>query len=885
MKIRELKLHNFRKFRQAIRLEGLVDGLNLVCEPNETGKSTVLEALRAVLFERHRSKSEQIKSYLPFGDQTAPSVKLAFELDSGRWTVEKRFLQSPHVRLAGPGGQTFESDAAEDHLQGLLGFTKAGNTGATDDTRGALGLLWVEQGMAFRVAPPGEVAKKTIEGVLSAEVGAITGGRRLAAVTAVIDKAFREYRTNGGQPREKLLEATETLDEAQEELTAAEEAFRSLEQAMDALDRERKSLARIERDLNDPELAANEKRLSEDLDRAKLSAATIKVAEGELREAVTTRERLERQRDARERRATELGKALQTSIELQQAFTVAQDALTAAKAREVEAASSVANARSEAAKAESAYDMASKELRDHEASRAFRAGFDRLAQAEVIASQIETLGAAIAANPMTDTALAELDKLEKALVTATANANAGAGLVEARLETSAHGKVRLDDVELTDGDTRPLRGSSTLAVEGVGRFVFVAKGGAQTQAALSKASADIEDYLRRLALDDVASARKSHRERQTAVGDLKAAQTRLSDLCQPNEALGVGAGLQALRGVLSQQTRPSAAEKDLAQLKAGVAETRQAAIQARSDMSAAEAAHAAAINTLGKAETAAATTETRSSNAASTAEQLSAALEAERNALSDADLMSKVSEAQRNESAASQALELLRTASVGHDPEAIQKRIDAAGRRRKGLQDDRTTARETIARLMQTVHDRGTEGPSTRLDAARDSLQLAARRAERLGDEADVLALLKRTLAAASLETSRRYLAPVTSRVEPYVRRLLPGASLTFGEDMSPRLLERGGRSEPTEHLSLGTQEQLAVLTRIAFADLLVEKGKPASLVLDDALVFSDDVRFDTMLEILSEVSQRMQVIILTCRASLFRSLDANKVRLRMNAE
>jgi uncharacterized protein YhaN len=140
--------------------------------------------------------------------------------------------------------------------------------------------------------------------------------------------------------------------------------------------------------------------------------------------------------------------------------------------------------------------------------------------------------------------------------------------------------------------------------------------------------------------------------------------------------------------------------------------------------------------------------------------------------------------------------------------------------------------------------------------------------------------LLKRTLVAASLEASIRYLAPVTSRAEPYVRRLLPGASLTFGEDMSPSVLERSGRSEPADQLSMGTQEQLAVLTRIAFADLLVEKGKPASLVLDDALVFSDDVRFDTMLEILTEVSRRMQVIILTCRASLFRSLDANKVRM-----
>src|SRR3546814_1575771 len=85
---------------------------------------------------------------------------------------------------------------------------------------------------------------------------------------------------------------------------------------------------------------------------------------------------------------------------------------------------------------------------------------------------------------------------------------------------------------------------------------------------------------------------------------------------------------------------------------------------------------------------------------------------------------------------------------------------------------------------------------------------------------------------------------------------------------MRPTLLTRGGREEATDDLSKGTQEQLAVLTRIAFADLLIEKGKPASLMLDDALVFADDDRFEVMLDILTEAAQRMQIIILSCRTS-----------------
>lgn len=144
-----------------------------------------------------------------------------------------------------------------------------------------------------------------------------------------------------------------------------------------------------------------------------------------------------------------------------------------------------------------------------------------------------------------------------------------------------------------------------------------------------------------------------------------------------------------------------------------------------------------------------------------------------------------------------------------------------------------------------------------------------------------MLALLLKVLREAQQDAARRYLEPVTRRMAPYVRRLLPSASLAFGESLKPERLTRSGREEAAEMLSKGTQEQLAILTRIAFADLLIAKGKPASLVLDDALVFADDDRFDIMMEILGEAAQRMQVVILSCRASAYRALDANRLSIR----
>jgi uncharacterized protein YhaN len=81
----------------------------------------------------------------------------------------------------------------------------------------------------------------------------------------------------------------------------------------------------------------------------------------------------------------------------------------------------------------------------------------------------------------------------------------------------------------------------------------------------------------------------------------------------------------------------------------------------------------------------------------------------------------------------------------------------------------------------------------------------------------------------------------------------------------------RSGLGENCGDLPRGTQEQLAVLTRPAFADMLLEQGVPVSLILDDPLVYSDDARLDLRTEILIDAATRVQVILLTCRDRAFR--------------
>ncbi|RYF10626.1 MAG: hypothetical protein EOO77_21125, partial [Oxalobacteraceae bacterium] len=151
LKLRRITVNNFRKFRAPVTIDGLTDGLNIVVEPNETGKSTLLEAIRAAFFVPHRSGNQLTRSYQPFGENVAPEVGVTFDVAGVPWTVTKRFLKSHSMEVRGPNGRT-QGDAAEEQLQALLGFEKDTSRNGDVTAYGALGLLWVGQAEALAVS-------------------------------------------------------------------------------------------------------------------------------------------------------------------------------------------------------------------------------------------------------------------------------------------------------------------------------------------------------------------------------------------------------------------------------------------------------------------------------------------------------------------------------------------------------------------------------------------------------------------------------------------------------------------------------------------------------------------------------------------------------------
>jgi len=114
------------------------------------------------------------------------------------------------------------------------------------------------------------------------------------------------------------------------------------------------------------------------------------------------------------------------------------------------------------------------------------------------------------------------------------------------------------------------------------------------------------------------------------------------------------------------------------------------------------------------------------------------------------------------------------------------------------------------------------------------------------------------------------------TKLNHYLRILLPEAQPELDDNVNLNGIKRGQTREDFDHLSLGTREQLAVLLRLAFADVLAERGVPSMVVLDDALVNSDDDRRERMKHILYQADQNYQILFLTCHGAQYRDIGGH---------
>jgi hypothetical protein len=882
MRLRRLEVRRFRKLAGPVVLDRLGDGITVIGGDNEEGKSTVLAALKAALFEPH-GVGGAVREQMAPHDGGVPEVLVELEAGGGRYRLHKAFrkggvsLDTPRGRLTG--------DAAEQALVDLLRFERRTAHKAKPQNLGLQAIFWLDQGTSFAGFEALEAGRDRFSAAVEAETGALAAGDRGRRLLQSVTAAARELWTPTWRETGPLAEASRRL----QVLTAECEALRQRRQGYDAaIDR----LARLRDDRRRAIEADELGRARETLLAARKAVAGVEALESELvllrGEALLCRSQwqaleaqAERRRDLA-RRAAETAAAAAKAAEELVRLTGERERADVVAATAVDAETAAVDA---LAGIEREHEQASGQRRLVEITgRLARLRADHVAATEAAAA-VERLRASLAANPATAESVAAAEEAQSR----RREAAAALQVVATRLDFAP----RMGATVLAAGNphdpTGPLHIAERTELElgGFGRVTVLPGGGdvEKRRAALRRAEDGLAAALAAVGAVDTAQARAMLEGRRDDERRLAHAEARLDAVLASHAVADLPAlsgrltGAEVELAMLSARVTPPVEAADLDALIEGLEQRRRAGRLAR-DAAREEQQRTAKLAT--DRRMAAAGCEARRLELAEQQEAAQRALAEECQRCPEERLQDDLAAAAAAKAEAELRLAATERRFGAADAGFVRDRLAQAERRVAAIEAEAQRLDREIRDAEVELRSGEAQALGERLAEAEGELSRATADHTRLAQTARAWKLLHDELTAAVATARDALLAPVRQRIGPYLRRLFPEAEVALDpQTLALDRLRRGGVDERFNELSLGTREQLAIVVRLALAGLLQEKeGESPCLVLDDALVYADEVRLEVMKTILQQAANELQILILTCRPRDYRGLDARFLRL-----
>lgn len=241
---------------------------------------------------------------------------------------------------------------------------------------------------------------------------------------------------------------------------------------------------------------------------------------------------------------------------------------------------------------------------------------------------------------------------------------------------------------------------------------------------------------------------------------------------------------------------------------------------------------------------------------------------------------SKIKEATK----ASQEMQPLRQRIV-----SLQTQAKDIHQKLEYLRTSRTRLREQLHELRGRLAGVDMLGFHERLDAASSTLAQAASTVERLQARAEAVQLLYNTFESCRREVEEQIIEPVQKEIQPLLHTIFPESVISLEPDMKVKGVHRPKQgNDAFESLSTGTKEQIGIAIRLGTAKTLAY-GESLPVILDDALVATDEERLATMATLLKQVESHLQVLLLTCHWSRYKphllptthTIDLLKTRLK----
>lgn len=867
MKLTSLRVEQFRQFRQPAEVRDLQSGINLFTGPNESGKSTLVRAIRAAFLERFKSSS--VDDLQPWGDSAAsPSVELEFEWQDERWHLNKSFLRHKRCDLQ-VGSRAFNGDEAEEQLSTLLGYGFPGRGASRAENWGIPGLLWVEQGSGQELNEAVSYAGEHLQSALGGSLGELASSAGDELINAV-ERERNKLRTAGtGRPTGDLARANqqaEELQQRQRELQEKSAAYRQQVDRLGSLLRER------EQDQDRPWEAFRQ--------QAAEAQQRLNEVKGWLQEQTREQESLQQIEQHHELCQQHLQASVllqEKLIQRQQAVEQASQAVQAMKAEEKSLQEQLEGAREACQLALEQLSVARRQSRRRSLlaeltaleQRLSEAG-QKLEQAREYQRQLLQLREQQQASALDEAQLNHLrqvvSELERVQITREAVAT------RLRYELLPGQTLKLGEEVLSGEAERLLLSPVSIEIQGVGRLQ-IRPGGEDLMELDLRQQQLIDEQANLCGLLRVASLAEAEQRAEQGgrlAEDIARLELRLEQVAP--EGMAPLSDMLVL-GAVSQST-----------LMQQIEQIPEEYLEPGLTLEQAEERQQQAIFALNEADRAVSEHRVEASSCIQkwhSAQEELQRLQDEINAPDRQEreqvLRAQLVQLQADQQRLKQAIALRQQQIENARPDILEQDILRLTNSAKALEEAASQRNLEIARLQSSLEALGAQGLDEELATLEQELGAAHRRQSELVRRAEALELLLSLLKTKRHALTQRLQAPLQRHLNRYLQLLFPQAQLSVDDQLIPTQLVRmvNGVAEygEVDALSFGAREQMGLISRLAYADLLQEAGRPTLIILDDALVHSDQNRLAQMKRVLFDAAQRHQILLFTCHPESWRDL------------
>jgi uncharacterized protein YhaN len=248
---------------------------------------------------------------------------------------------------------------------------------------------------------------------------------------------------------------------------------------------------------------------------------------------------------------------------------------------------------------------------------------------------------------------------------------------------------------------------------------------------------------------------------------------------------------------------------------------------------------------------------------------------------SDGDLESEHSKSTRLVHTEEENVKSAETDLRDKEPDRVKALAETAKGSLGTVEKKREAAQKENTEVRTRLKVFGEEGLHEKFHTAQSHLDHIRQENAAIIRRAQAARLLYVTMKEERDKARRAYVAPLKEKIERLGRLVFNNSfEVEVTEDLSVTSRAMDGSNVPFESLSGGTKEQISLISRLACA-MTVSKDGGASLILDDALGYTDPERLKLMGAVLAKAGKECQIIILTCVPERYNNVgEATVVRL-----